>query len=169
MVPKRILLAAAVGTLLTACAPTLTRHDDIPTQTRLRAPHPIALAPAADAPAPQAAPPKPRTVAPLPPSPPTRPAFPRLAKADLTGVSAEAALQLLGAPTDAGRLRGDTVWRYENASCRLDLHFHFSVADNALRAYRAEIGWRIGPEISEELCLHTLAKDRVRVARQPDG
>jgi hypothetical protein len=101
-----------------------------------------------------------RVPQPLPPRPPQRPAFPRVDAAVFDGLTAERALTLFGTPDQSLRSQGDvtgeTIWVYRAAGCRLEIAFHFSVADNALIAFAHDL--RAGdPAVPDAICLHTLA------------
>lgn len=114
----------------------------------------------------------PVTAATLPPTPPHRPNFPRIEAAELADMTAEQALTIFGTPTRAERQRGDqlggvTAWIYEADGCRLEIAFHFSVADNALRAHAHDVAaLDQSTELPESLCLHALAKPKPKLARR---
>lgn len=114
----------------------------------------------------------PVTAATLPPTPPHRPNFPRIEAAELADMTAEQALTIFGTPTRAERQRGDqlggvTAWIYEADGCRLKIAFHFSVADNALRAHAHDVAaLDRSAELPESLCLHALAKPKPKLARR---
>jgi hypothetical protein len=104
---------------------------------------------------------------PLPPRPPQRPAFPRVEASVFDGLTAERALTLFGTPDRSLRSQGDvtgeTIWVYRAAGCRLEIAFHFSIADNALIAHAHDLrthDLRTGAptaQVPDAICLHTLA------------
>jgi hypothetical protein len=99
---------------------------------------------------------------PLPPRPPRRPAFPRIEAAALVGLTAEQALTLFGTPDRSLRSQGDvtgeTIWVYETAGCRLEIAFHFSIADDALVAHARDLRPSDpAAPVPESICLHVLA------------
>ena len=97
-----------------------------------------------------------------PPLPPMRPSFPRVSPAALDGIALTRALTLFGKPTDVRRGPLLTTWRYAGANCRLEIDFHFSVVDNAMRAHDTRI---LGPA-DAGLCLHDLALPNAAIAER---
>jgi hypothetical protein len=88
-----------------------------------------------------------------PPLPPMRPIFPRVRPVELDGLALERALTMFGKPSGVRRSPLVTTWTYAGPHCRLEIDFHFSVVDNAMRAHDTRIQGPADPG----LCLHDLA------------
>jgi hypothetical protein len=97
-----------------------------------------------------------------PPLPPMRPSFPRVSPTALDGIALERALTLFGKPTNVRRGPLLTTWTYAGANCALEIDFHFSVVDNAMRAHESRI---LGPA-DAGLCLHDLALPNAAIAER---
>ena len=96
------------------------------------------------------------------PLPPMRPAFPRVSPTELDGMALERALTLFGKPSDVRRSPLLTTWTYAGVHCDLEIDFHFSVVDNAMRAHETRI---LGPA-DAGLCLHDLALPNAAIAER---
>ena len=97
-----------------------------------------------------------------PPLPPMRPPFPRVQPAELDGMALERALTLFGKPAEVRRGPLLTTWTYAGVHCDLEIDFHFSVVDNAMRAHDTRI---LGPA-DTGLCLHDLALPNAAIAER---
>lgn len=97
-----------------------------------------------------------------PPLPPMRPTFPRVQPGELDGLALERALTLFGKPAEVRRGPLVTTWTYAGAHCALEIDFHFSVVDNAMRAHDTRI---LGPA-DTGLCLHDLALPNAAIAER---
>jgi hypothetical protein len=163
----RLVLPLTMAVLISACVTT----GQAPPAEEVRAPTPVqaALAPAGPLPpgpkpaAPAGFLPDARTVPTTPPPlPPTRPPFPRVAPTALDGLKLERALTLFGRPAAVARGPDVTTWTYRTAGCRLEIDFHFSIQQNAMRAHASRIA---GPA-TPEMCLHALAIPRAALAER---
>lgn len=97
-----------------------------------------------------------------PPLPPMRPTFPRVDPSELEGMALARALSLFGKPAEVRRGPLLTTWTYTGIHCDLQIDFHFSVADNAMRAHDTRI---LGPA-DTRLCLHDLALPNAAIAER---
>jgi hypothetical protein len=177
--PLRWLLPAVTAAVLAGCVTTGPESDGPPAARSAPA---QAAAPAAAPAGPQPPAAKPQVPPDFrsavrgsrrpPPLPPSRPAFPRVSPAAVPGIALGRALSLFGKPAAVDRGAEVTTWVYRSGYCRLEIDFHFSVADNAMRAHAYRIAG--GPDGRDaasrpRLCLHTLAKRSPRLADSRGG
>ena len=156
--------------LLGACVTPGGQHTPAPDADRTVAPPAQASAAGPVPPGPKPSPPagfaaeQPRVLGAFerPPLPPMRPTFPRVQPGALDGLALERALTLFGKPAEVRRGPLVTTWTYAGAHCALEIDFHFSVVDNAMRAHDTRI---LGPA-DTGLCLHDLALPNAAIAER---
>jgi hypothetical protein len=91
-----------------------------------------------------------------------RPAFPRVGPGALDGMALERALTIFGKPAAVDRGPLVTTWTYAGAHCRLEIDFHFSVVDNAMRAHDV----RVADPAGTSMCLHDLSVPNAAIAER---